>query len=307
MEREELVELLRRLGHSSEPVSRQSLKLFSDLDRAQVDALREEWHSLPTKRRTEIVNACHTLADENVDLDFRQVFFLGLRDTDATIRTVALDGLWEDENLSTLRCILSVAQEDLSSKVRAAALLSLSRFAYLAEVGDLPAPESQSLYDALMHLLTDTMQPAEVRRRALESLGYFSDSSEVREEIRRAYEVQNEAMRESALVAMGRSMDPAWFSAIERELRSPLASLRYEAARAVGEFGEEGHDFLPILVTLTEDEDDEVSQAAIWAMGEIGGSHAKRVLSRLARRKNEIHAEAASEALATLAIYDDDF
>jgi len=51
---------------------------------------------------------------------------------------------------------------------------------------------------------------------------------------------------------------------------------------------------------LVDDEDTEVGLAAIWALGQIGGPHARRVLDRLARSKNEARSQAAQDALDEL-------
>jgi HEAT repeat protein len=99
---------------------------------------------------------------------------------------------------------------------------------------------------------------------------------------------------------MGRSMQRAWFPYIERELHSISPAMRYEAARAVGELAEEGRDLQEGLLPLVNDDDSEVSQAAIWALGQIGGQHARRVLQRLARSQDEVRSQAAQDALEEL-------
>jgi HEAT repeat protein len=109
-------------------------------------------------------------------------------------------------------------------------------------------------------------------------------------------------MRESAVLAMGRSMRPTWFPYIERELKSPSPALRYEAARAVGELGEDGRPLLAALLPLVDDDDAEIAQAAIWALGQVGGASARRLLERLARSKDDARSQAASDALEELSL-----
>jgi HEAT repeat protein len=78
--------------------------------------------------------------------------------------------------------------------------------------------------------------------------------------------------------------------------------LRYEAARAVGELGEEGQPMVGSLLALVDDDDLEVAIATIWALGQVGGEHARRVLRRIARSNDSARRQAAEDALEELAL-----
>ncbi len=295
----EFREFLKSLSDNDNPIPRRSLKALSDLDTAQVREFWDVWRRLDSTRRIEIVHTMDELAEDNVDLDFRRVFEACLQDDHADVRASAIDGLWEDERIVTLHRLLDLLH-DPSGNVRAMAAISLSRFAYRAEVDELPPEEGERIRTTLLAIMADMDQPLEVRRRALESASYFAESAEVQAEIGRAYAHDDQMMNESALVAMGRSMRPTWFPYIERELRSPSPAMRYEAARAVGELADEGQPLVQALLPLVDDDDHEVSLAAIWALGQTGGGHARRVLQRLARSKDEDRRQAAEEALEEL-------
>jgi HEAT repeat protein len=93
-------------------------------------------------------------------------------------------------------------------------------------------------------------------------------------------------MQVSALFAMGRSCDDErWSSIILREIESADAEKRYEAARAAGEL--EIAQAVPLLARLTESNDREIKEIAIWSLGEIGGKKALKVLNRLADEADE--------------------
>jgi HEAT repeat protein len=158
------------------------------------------------------------------------------------------------------------------------------------------------VYGALLAAATDPEQPLDVRRRAVEGLGYFANSKEAQAEVGRAYAHPELTVRESAILAMGRSMRPVWLPYIERELKSASPAMRYEAARAVGEMGEDGRALLPSLLPLVDDDDGEIATAAIWSLGQVGGPSAKRVLQRLARSKDDARRTAANAALEEIAI-----
>lgn len=294
-------EQLARLGDLGRPLAHAELKTLSNLGPEMLKVFWAAWRQFPAERRLEIVAELDTLAEDNVDLDFRPVFRACLSDADPDVRTAAIAGLWEDESERTMGRLIAMI-DDEAGPVRAAAVVALARFAYRAEVGELPPDAGQQILSALLRAATDPEQPPEVRRRAIEGLGYFAGSKEAQAEIGRAYAHSEIMMRESAVLAMGRSMRPTWFPYIERELKSPSPALRYEAARAVGEVGEDGRPLLTALLPLVDDEDIEISQAAIWSLGQVGGPSAKRVLERLARSKDDARRQAARDALEELAL-----
>lgn len=296
-------EQVARLGDLSRPLAHAELKLLSNLGPESLKVFWLIWQQFPAERREAILRDLDDLAEDNVDLDFRSVFRACLSDAAPEVRVAAIGGLWEDESERTMdRFIQLIADND--GQVRAAAIIGLARFAYRAELGELPAPAAQRIHATLLSTATDPDQPAEVRRRAIEGLGYFANSRDAQAEIGRAYANADQMLRESAILAMGRSMRPTWRPYIERELKSPSPAMRYEAARAVGELGEEGRPLLPALLPLVDDDDTEIVEAAIWALGQVGGPNARRILTRLARSKDNARSQAASEALDELALDD---
>lgn len=289
------------LGDLSKPLSHAELKVLSNLGPENLKIFWQAWRQFPGERREAIIHALNDLGEDNIDMDFRPVLRASLSDSEPAVRAAAINGLWEDESQQLMDRLIQLIDDD-AGEVRAAATIGLARFAYRAELGELPGLVAQRVYATLLKTATDPEQPLEVRRRAIEGLGYFASSKEAQAEIGRAYAHSEILMRESAVLAMGRSMRPTWFPYIERELKSPSPALRYEAARAVGELGEDGRPFLPTLLPLVDDEDGDIAMAAIWALGEVGGPSAKRVLQRLARSKDDARRQAASMALEELSI-----
>jgi HEAT repeat protein len=215
------------------------------------------------------------------------------------VRTSAVDGLWEDERLSTLRLLLPMLDNDPDDEVRAAVALALGRFAYRASCDELSKRVAADVRQSLFATAANLDIPDEVRRRALEGLGYFT-GEDVTATIAQAYATGRQPLKESALVAMGHSLDARWLPIFEAELQSATAALRYEAARASGEFGAEAASLLPRLLELSEGVDSEVAQAAIWALGQIGGAAAQRTLRRLLASDTPAIQQAAEEALAEI-------
>jgi HEAT repeat protein len=114
-----------------------------------------------------------------------------------------------------------------------------------------------------------------VRRRALESIAY-AYSQEVLAALEMAYYDDDDQMRLSAIVGMGRSCDQRWRDIILEELENTTPAIRYEAALASGELRLQ--QAVPALARLLEDADLQVRHASIWALGQIGGTQAKELL-----------------------------
>ncbi|PMP84716.1 MAG: PBS lyase [Roseiflexus castenholzii] len=275
-----------------ERLSKRELRSLSGLDPHDHATVWTEWQRIPAGRRIEIAHAMVELAEDNIDLDFTVMFQWLLDDADATVRASAIEGLWECDGLPVLRRM----------QVRAAAAMALGRFAYMAEIEEIDAVYGQQVHDALLALIRDPAQPTEVRRRAIESAGYFAASDAVQQQIELAYASSDQLMRESALTAMGRSMLPRWLPIVSRELESPSPALRYEAARAAGEMADLARSLVARVVRLCNDADTEVALAAIWALGQIGGETARRTLQRMSGSDDEARSQAAAEALDELTL-----
>jgi HEAT repeat protein len=178
--------------------------------------------------------------------------------------------------------------------------MSLGRFILLGELEKIrPKPYSLA-YDSLLRACWAAGEDEEVQRRALESLAYVSNEA-VTTLISEAYGALEEKRRISAIFAMGRSADDRWAHDVRQELASPNPELRYESARACGELALS--DAVPELEGLADDSDPEVQEAALWALGQIGGKRAQQILERYCSAENEATRAAAEDALAELEFF----
>ena len=300
----ELANQVHSIGAHDRQQAMRDLKPLSSLDRTQHDEFWPAWVAIMPRRRAEIARSIVDLAEDNVDLDFGEALQWLLDDDDAEVRASAVEGLWESDSSRVLHRLLTLLRSDPAPAVRTRAAMSLSRFAYLAEIEELSESDAAAVRDGLLLALLDGRQPLDVRRRALESAGYFTNVPEVQRQVGLAYESDEQLLRESALAAMGRSMLPQWIPTIAKELDSQSPALRYEAAHAVGELAEEGRSLLPKLAPLVNDGDSEVAFAAIWALGQVGGDSAKRMLQQIRKSDDEARRQAAIEALEELEVGD---
>jgi HEAT repeat protein len=295
---------LRDLSESDGPVSAASLAGLSDLQGNEVEAIRQEWPSIPTERRREVVRRLIELAEDSFELDFEAVFRVALEDRDPEVRVASLEGLWESENSSLVPIFVSLLQHDEDEQVRAAAAQALGKFVLLAEFDKLPPRTTARMEAALLATLDAPETPLLVRRRALEAIAPRSHQS-IPARIEAAYHSPEPDEQLSAIFAMGRTSDPRWLVALIEELQSDDSERRYEAAVACGEI-EDGRA-VPALRRALSDDDRDVQLAAISALGHIGGREARQALTALIELSDEQLQEAAEEALEEMSVSDEPF
>jgi len=276
------------------PISADAIYSLSDLVGENWEDFQVVWPNLPVERRRHVIDRLVDIAETNFELDFGPIVHLALADTDLEVRLRAIEGVLEESDLPTIRRLLTLAQEDVFSEVRAAAVKALGVFVLQGELGKLPERFSQELQDTLLALYNNLDEDLDVRRRALEAIANCGHAS-VPELIREAYYADELPMRVSAVFAMGRSCDERWQAVVLEELRSEYAEMRYEAARAAGEL--ELSKALPALIELAYEDDREIQEVAIWALGEIGGQLARRALDQLAEHAEAVNDDALLEAI----------
>jgi HEAT repeat protein len=293
----DLPTLLRRVGTGGRNIVYGELRALSDRRVGEAGVFVPAWRTIAGDRRVRIISVLIELAEDNLDLNFDQIFLWCLDDPDAAVRARAIDGLAEADSPMVMGRMLEALHADPEPGVREAAALGLARFARAAACGDMPASAADALAGALGAALDRADDALEVRRRALEALGYLADAAGVTGRIAAAYGTGEQLWCESALVAMGRSMAPQWLPVIRRELSHDSPARRYEAALAVGEHGEAATAFVGVLTRLAGEDDGEVALAAIWALAQIGGPAARRALGQIARSADDARRSAAEEAL----------
>ena len=293
---------LEELVQDGAPLKYAGLVELSALGPDEMGLVRDAWPRIAPERRLALVSRLVETSEDNVDLDFSQIFKLALKDDGEKVRTKAVSGLWECEERPLMTALLRLLQYDPSMEVRTAAAQAMGKYAEMAEDGRLLASDRQRIQTALLPLVEDDDRPVELRRRALEALGVFSDA-EITQLIRWAYKHPDPRMQQSALYAMGRNASPEWTPAIQHALEREEPAMRYEAAQACGELGAE--EMVPHLLPLLKDEDLQVRLSSINALGAIGGSMAKKVLTMCLRSEEEAVSQTASEALKSLELNED--
>ncbi len=293
---------LEELVQDGGPIRYAELVELSGLAPDEMELVRDAWPRINHDRRLMLVSRLVETSEDNVDLDFSQIFKLALKDDGEQVRAKAVSGLWECDERPLMTTLLRLIQYDPSMEVRTAAAQAIGKYAEMAEDGKLLPNDRIRIQTALLPLVEDEERPVELRRRALEAAGVFSDDK-VSQLIHWAYRHPDPRMQQSAIYAMGRNANPEWVSIIQNALEREEPAMRYEAAQACGEMGSE--EMVPHLLPLLKDEDVQVRISSINALGAIGGTVAKKALRLCARSEDETVSQTASEALESLELEED--
>jgi HEAT repeat protein len=302
-ETDDLKELLQELREESGALPFSRLYGLSDLSAQKLADFRTMWDAFPAAQRRRLVHALAELAEASFQVNFDAIFRHCLDDADDEVRATAIDGLWENEDVALIGPMLSKLRTDPSIRVRAAAATGLGRYVLAGELEQLAPPIQTRIMTELLTTIHSADESTPVRRRAIESVAYAS-TPDVLAALEIAYYDEDEAMRLSAIVGMGRSCDQQWKNIILTELESASAAMRYEAALACG--GLALRDAVPALVRQLDDADRQIRDAAIWSLGQIGGDQAKQALLAAYEDADEDTRAILDEALAEQALLEGD-
>ena len=290
-------EIITGLGDRNSRLLSSKLADLTNLEPEELRALEQVWVTIEPKRRRQIVHRLVELAEDNFELNFDSIFKSCLKDQDAEVRSSAIEGLWESEDTSLITPLINLLERDDSEEVQAAAAMALGKFTLLAEHRKLRPGYTSRVSEALLASIEDKSRPIEVRRRALEAAAPLS-LPRVERALLEAYQSPHSKLRISAVYAMGMSCNCGWLPMLLKELGSADAEMRYEAAGACGELGEE--EAVPRLVELISDPDVEVQLAAIQALGKIGGNKATECLKKCVDNPSEAIRQTAEQSLKEL-------
>lgn len=279
---------------------------FSGVSVEELDVVQPVWVSLKPVLRRKLMRALVEASEADFMLDYRTVGMMGLGDEDPGVREAAIDVLWEDETLEVMNRLMSLALHDNTREVRAAAAGALGRYILLGELETLPEQYTRTAQDAVVRLWNNRQEDVLVRRRALEAISNCGHAL-VPDAIHEAYHSDDPDMQSSAVFAMGRTYDQRWAEYVLAEMQSEDPRMRYEAARAAGAL--ELEEAVRHLGQLVLENDREILEVSVWALGEIGGDRAMRLLEALAEKADdeddEILTQAVEDAMANATLFED--
>ena len=293
--------LVDALLDADSPFDPRYLHHLSDLEGEDLLLFQKVWPQVSLSRRQALLEDLNDLGAADDLLSFENIGRSTIKDTDPQVRTSAVHLLWEFEDRDLIPIFIGLMESDPVAEVRAAAATGLGLFVYHGELDQLPKQRLAEIEFALLEAM-EKDQSELVQCRALESVSY-SSRPEVTDQIDKAFTSGGHDKMASALIAMGRSMDPRWQKIIMQMLDSQIPALRAEAARAAGEIGIE--DSVPSLVDLLDDSEQNVRFAAIWSLSEIGGDQARDTLEQLFKEtEDDQEADFIESALDNVAFTD---
>ena len=287
---------------ADKPFPKKYLSLFSDIDPASLKLLLDDWPRVSLTRKRTLLEELDALLHEDTIVSFDDFARALLADPDASVRAGAMQLLAECEDVKLIPLYENIIARDPNPVARAAAAQALNLFVDLGELDEIPESVHRRAEEALLAAARD--DDADVRRRALESLGY-SSRAEVPALIEAAIAREDPEWQASALIAMGRSSDERWSEPVVRMMLSEDRDVRLEAVRAAGELAFSAAR-LPLIRMLDEEEDAEILSAVIWSLSQVGGEDVRTYLENLlAETEDDDEIEFIEDALANLAFNED--
>ncbi len=282
---------------------RRYLPYFSDMDSDSLAALRGIWARVDPTRKLQLLAQMESLAAEDTLVSFDDLGRSLINDPESAIRARAIRLLTEADDPNLIPVYVDILQNDKDGSTRAEAATALGQFVMLGELDEVAESAHHAAEEALFKIF-NSEKNAEVRRRALESLG-FSSRLEVPTLIESAYQREDPDWIASALFAMGRSIDDRWEDEVIAMLLNEEPAVQLAAVQAAGELGLASAG--PILLKLLEEEEDPgIIEAAIWSLSQIGGEDARiyiQTVIDLAEDAEQV--EFLEEALENLSFTED--
>jgi len=294
--------ILDALLASGKDFPRRYYQHFSDISPLELKTVQDTWPRVKPDRKLSLLNGLLSMVESDTLVNFEVFARAILNDSEAAVRVLALRLLEECDDIKLIPTFIDLLKNDPDLNVRVEAANALNLFVDLGELEEI----SEEVYGEVHAALLEAAKGAEetrLRRRALESLGW-SSNSEVVELVESAFD-GNIDWRLSALVAMGRSADDRWEDRVLRSLLDDNDKIRKAAVQSAGMLAFKSAR-LPLLKMLESDDNGDVMSAAIWSLSQIGGEDVQTYLENLLdETEDEDLIDFIEEALDNLAFTED--
>jgi HEAT repeat protein len=280
---------------------------LSDLTEEELAQLQPVWAGLDIAYRQMILEVLVDELDNRYEVNYDAVALMSLSDTDARVRRAAIELLATTGEVTSIEPLLNIIRHDSDVTVRAEALRTFGQFMLLGELGKLPSRIVDDVSRLTLEIWDNRNQPSLLRARALEALANTSHK-EINSFIHEAYASTEDELRIAAIVAMGRTFDvETWGDIILEELEGSSEDALLESVRSAGEL--QLTDAVPLLSRMFNDAERDLQSTIVWALGEIGGKEAGRILEALAdyaeENEDDELLDEIEDAMGSLTLGDD--
>ena len=295
--------VLKALANQDANFPARFLALFSDLGPADLNALAKVWPQVNVNRKRNLLRDLNNAYRDDDLLSYHEVAKLFIEDPDPLVRAQAVRLLEETGDVRLLPRLVEIGQHDPDVSVRTETATVLGEFVELGELDGIPRSQKEQVEEILLRDVREE-QNAHLQRAALESLGY-SSRPEVAALLENAFERPDPLWTASALLAISRSADARWQDQVIVSLSHEDTQVRLVAAQAAGEL-ELKAARQTLLGMLEEEDDDEVLEAVIWSLSQIGGEDVRTYLqAMLDAAEDEEQVGFLEDALTNLAFTED--
>ena len=120
LEKLDFYECLTALGDLDHPFPPKLLRGFSDLSPLQIKKLLPIWVTLPSHRKTSLLEDLEDTYEKDTLVNFDQLAIAVISDPDPKVRILAIRLMWESEVKSIIPVVIDIMMEDQEEAVRAA-------------------------------------------------------------------------------------------------------------------------------------------------------------------------------------------
>ena len=107
-------ETITKLGNSDKPLLNTRLTELSSLNSEGLDSFKHSWPAIEPERRSQIMHRLVELAEDNLELNFDNIFKYCLKDQEDAVRSKAIEGLRESEEPALIDLLINLLEQDSS-------------------------------------------------------------------------------------------------------------------------------------------------------------------------------------------------
>lgn len=274
-----IADIFMALSKGIQAIRKEDLYRFSDLSDENLTSLKTIWPQVNEETRESLFEGLYLLSHDDMLVDFSMMGDFGLNDIDPAVRSYALGLMVECRRSSFLKKVIDIARNDPDTDVRQSAIEILGQFVIDIEMEDIPEKEGKKILTALEALNQDPDE--RIRLRVMESLAYM-DHPLVSDLMRSALVSTKEENVIAGLRAVQHSLNKKWAGKIIDFIDHPNPNVQVEAIKAAGLIQSQ-KTVKPILRLLTnfDELENDVLDAAILAISQIGGNQVREVIEEL--------------------------